>query len=352
LLRILAQLRLAAANLGFKNYVEARERISGLQYEKILNGFEEVLNRLEDKFFERFRVSVEATIGIPFAEVNPWDIAHWEEKNDQLQVFSRKGLLGVVESTISEMSIRPERSGSISLDLDSRIGKQPRASCIPIKIPDEIKIVMTPRDGSRCYASLLHEYGHAYHFAWTNPSLPAEHRYVGDRALSEAYAFLLEHFMQEWEWLARMLHFNRPEQFLRFRALHRIFLIRQCAGRLRFAIKLHESDSFGDAPQLYSETMKMYTGLQHPPEFWMINLADSFAAADYLRGWAFEALLREYLCTKYGNAWAVNRSASAFLKEIWETGFLYRADELCREIGIGELEPQMLADKLWEGLQE
>jgi hypothetical protein len=62
-------------------------------------------------------------------------------------------------------------------------------------------------------------------------------------------------------------------------------------------------------------------------------------------------MLREYLCTKYGTGWAGSRSASGFLKEIWETGLLYRADELCREIGIGDLDPQVLADKLWEGLR-
>jgi hypothetical protein len=39
------------------------------------------------------------------------------------------------------------------------------------------------------------------------------------------------------------------------------------------------------------------------------------------------------------------------LKEIRGTGLLYRADELCCEIGIGDLEPRVVADRLWEGLQ-
>jgi hypothetical protein len=62
-------------------------------------------------------------------------------------------------------------------------------------------------------------------------------------------------------------------------------------------------------------------------------------------------MLKEYLRTKFGNAWALNGAASSFLKEIWETGFLYSAEELCREIGLGNLEPQVLTDQLWEGLQ-
>jgi hypothetical protein len=349
--RKIAQLGAAAADLGFNNYVEARERISGVQYENLLSAYEEILRRFEDGYWERLRVSMEATLGVPFHEAGSWDVAHWEGKNDQPLVFAEGNLLGVVESTVSELGIRPEQSEAVSLDLERTVSKQPGACCIPIRIPDEIKIVMTPGDGSRHYAALMHECGHAYHFAWTSPSLPPEHRLLGDRALSESYAFLIERFLQEREWLTRMLRFPKSESFLRFQALHRIFLIRLCVGNLRFALRIHGNRSFDDAPHIYSETMQLHTGLRHTPELWSADLADPFACADYLRGWALEAMLREHLCTRYGTGWAGNRSAAGFLKEIWETGLLYRADELCREIGFGDLEPQLLADKLWEGLQ-
>jgi hypothetical protein len=347
-LKKLSQLRAAADDLGFENYIQARERISGVQYERLLSSFEEVFERLGDRYLERFRISLETTLGIPLQETGSWDLAYWEEKNEPPGVFMKENLLGAVESIISALAIRFETSEAVSIDLDRRSGKQPGAFCIPIRIPQEIKVVMTPGDGSRHYAALLHECGHAYHFAWTSPSLLPEHRFVGDRALSESYAFLLEYFLQEWEWLARKLYYTRSESFLRFQALHRIFLIRRCLGKLRFGLKLHTLGSLDDAPRIYSETMGMYTGLQYPPESWLADFSDPFASADYLRGWVFEALLREYLRTKYGRNWAEDRAASGFLKEIWETGLLYSADELCREIGIGVLDPQVLADTLLE----
>lgn len=347
--RKIAQLRSAAVDLGFKNYVEARKRISGVDYENLLSAFEEVLQRFEDQYWERLRDSMEATLGIPFHEAGSWDVSRWEEKNDHPEVFTKSNLPGVVESTISDLGVRPERE-TIYFELERRAAKQPGASCIPIGIPNEIKIVATTGDGLRYYAALLHECGHAHHFAWTSPSLPPEHRLLGDRALCESYAFLFERFLQEVDWLARILRFTRSEGFLRFQALHRIFMIRHCAGKLRFALRLHGQSS-QDAPQMYSETMQVYTGLHHAPESWMLELSDPFAAADYLRGWAFESMMREHLCTRYGTGWAGSRSAAGFLKEIWETGMLYRADDLCREIGIGELGPQVLADKLWEGLR-
>ena len=347
-----AQLRAAANRLGFKDYIEARERISHVQHEMLADSFDEILGRLEDKYSEQFRISLEAALGIPLHETGSWDVSHWEAKNDQPRVFSWRNLTGVVEMAVAEMDIRPEYSEAIALDLQQRPGKKPGVFCIPVRVPQEIKIVMTPNDGSRHYAALLHETGHACHLAWTSPSLPMEHRLWGDRAVCECYGFLLEHFIYEREWLARMLLFPASGNFLRFQALYRIFLIRRCVGKLRFGISLHRQQSFDDAPHIYSEIMKTYTGLRHLPESWILDSFDGFASAEYLRGWLLEGMLREYMRTRYGNAWALNRSASGFLKEIWETGLLYDADELCREIGIGDLEPQALADELWKGLQD
>ena len=104
-------------------------------------------------------------------------------------------------------------------------------------------------------------------------------------------------------------------------------------------------------PEFYAETMRSYTGLNYQPESWLEELPDGFEAADYLRGWILEAMLREYLRSKYGNAWFLNRSAAGFLKEIWETGQLYRADELCREIGFSDLDPQVLIREFGGGLR-
>ena len=347
--REIAQLRSAAADLGFKNYTEARERISRVQYEKLSGSFEEVLKRIEDKYLERLRLSFETTLGIAFQEAGSWDLAHWEWRNDEPQLFPAKDLPRVIESAVA--ALRPERPEYVSMDLARRNGKQPSPCCIPIRVPEEIKIVVAPEDGFRHCAALLHETGHAYHFAWTNPSLAPEHRLLGDRALSEAYAFLLEHFLYEREWLAHTLLFTKSEDFVRFQALRRIYLIRRTVGKLRFALKLYGEGAADDAPQMYSETMKTYTGLQHAPESWTAGSGDAFASADYLRGWVLEAMLREYLRTRFGNSWLGSRAACRYLKEIWETGLLYRADELCREIGVGDLEPQVLADQLGEGLQ-
>jgi hypothetical protein len=340
-----------AAALGFNTCIQAREFVNEVDYEAFMDAMDKALVRLDDSYQERLRVSIEATLGIPLQEAGSWDVARWQTQNDPAQVFSENSLLPVLEATVLELGIRPERSDAIAFDLEQRPLKQTRPFCIPVGVPDEIKIVMHPENGSRQYAALLHESGHAYHFAWTSASLPIEHRVWGDRALTESYAFLFEHFLLDREWLARMLSYEKSGEFLRFQSLYQVVLVRRCAGKLRFALKLFRGESLEGMSQVYAEMMKAYTGLLHQPALWLADFSDGLESADYLRGWIFECMLREYLRSRYGKAWSRNPSAARFLKEIWETGQLYSVEELSREIGTGNLDPQILTDELSGGLQ-
>ena len=147
------------------------------------------------------------------------------------------------------------------------------------------------------------------------------------------------------QWLDRMCSFTNCGNFLHIQSLFRMHLIRRYAAGVRFALQLHESQSPGNMSEIYAETMRSYTGLRYHPESWLDQLPDGFESAEYVRGWILECMLRQYLCSIYGKDWFRSRSAGGFLKEIWETGLLYSAYELCREIGFSELDPQILAEE-------
>jgi hypothetical protein len=49
-------------------------------------------------------------------------------------------------------------------------------------------------------------------------------------------------------------------------------------------------------------------------------------------------LLREHLKTRFGARWWASRMAGNLLKEMWETGDRYTADEMAAQIGIGPIE--------------
>ena len=52
----------------------------------------------------------------------------------------------------------------------------------------------------------------------------------------------------------------------------------------------------------------------------------------YLRSWAFEAQLREFLREEYGATWFARREAGGLLRELWELGQQPTADELLKDV--------------------
>ena len=199
--------------------------------------------------------------------------------------------------------------------------------------------------------ALLHESGHAQHFAWTNAALPAEHRLCGDRGLSEVYAFLFEHLIWNRYWLEIRTGFKDSDEFLRFHGLVRVHLIRRYCGKLRYETLLHGAEVLEDPPRVYAEILEQCTALRYDGESFLEDLDDGFYSADYLRAWISEAQLRDYLMSRFGWAWFQVRAAGQFLKEIWYTGQLYTVEELSKEIGIGEPDPQALTDELRSALR-
>ena len=96
---------------------------------------------------------------------------------------------------------------------------------------------------------------------------------------------------------------------------------------------------------LIAELQTRATNFKARPEEFLFDLDDSFYSASYLRAWAFEVQLREYLKTRFGSRWWASRRSGDFLKEIWETGDRYTADEMASQIGIGPIRFDPLVDE-------
>ena len=58
-------------------------------------------------------------------------------------------------------------------------------------------LVIKPQGGPDDWRALFHEAGHTEHFAHTSPSLTVEERRLGDNAVTEGWAMLLEHLTIE-----------------------------------------------------------------------------------------------------------------------------------------------------------
>ena len=132
-----------------------------------------------------------------------------------------------------------DAGGRIVFDTGEREGKRSRAFCSPVKVPDEVYLVLRPHGGQTDWNTFLHEYGHALHFAHMRPDHPMEFRFMGDNSVTEGYAMLFDHLMQDAGWLQRYTGlekktapaFLRRAGFATGRALLLLFTHRSLTGR-------------------------------------------------------------------------------------------------------------------------
>ncbi len=345
------RLQAASEKLGYKSYVDALQSCTGVDYETLSATSEILIAATEARYSDTISESFGATLGLALEQADASDVGFWEHANEPRRFFRAALIEPVLRDTIAGLDITPENPDAIGYDLQPRPRKQAGFSCIPVRIPQEIHVIGVRDDGPGIFAALLHEAGHADHFAWTSASLPAELRLTGDRALCEAFGFLFEDFVLNESWLAENVGLLSPGAFLRFQGLLRSYLVRREIAKLRFALTLWKPDGLQDAPERFADMMNRVTGVHHDPRLWTQQACNGLAAADYIRGWTAAAMVQDYFSTRFGTSWHRNRSAGKLLKEIWETGQLYTADELCRELGLGDPDPQILADHLQQGLR-
>ena len=93
--------------------------------------------------------------------------------------------------------------------VEERPEKSPRAFCSLIEAPGKVMLVIQPIGGPDDWRALFHEAGHAEHFGNTRAELKVEERRLGDSAVTEGWAMLMEHLTNDPVWLARRLDFPR-----------------------------------------------------------------------------------------------------------------------------------------------
>jgi hypothetical protein len=284
-------------------------------------------------------------LGVGIDEAERHDALYFLHVTSYDGCFPINSLIRVYKETMAGLGICVDAQQNIQIDDEPRPNKTPRAFCAPISVPSEIKLVLRPIGGQSDYVTLLHEAGHAQHYGWTSPGLRPEFKYTFDYALSETYAFLLNHLPCEKEWLGCMLGIHANQDLLKSMLLARLVTVRRYAAKLIYECELHRSCDLSTAPDLYSELQTSSTKFKTEKTEFLYDLDDSFYSASYLRAWAFESLLRDYLKSRFGSAWWSNRRAGSFLREIWETGDRYTADEMAGQIGIGPITFEPLSDE-------
>jgi hypothetical protein len=258
-------------------------------------------------------------------------------------VFTADRLVPSLRTTLAGLDIDLDAQANVHVDTEVRPLKTPRAFCSPVRVPDEIYLVVLPQGGQDDFGSLLHEAGHTEHFAHVRPGLAFEYRHLGDNAVTEAFAFIFEHLVLNRRWLDLTLGFVEADEFLRFANINDLYFMRRYIAKLAYETELHvQTGSLDGMREAYSRRLSHALMIDVPSENYLNDVDDGFYCASYLRAWLFEGALRMMLQDRYGMEWFRQPDAAVWLKELWSNGQHFPAERLLLKHGGGRLDADPL----------
>jgi hypothetical protein len=335
--------------LGSANYTELYRRfdyplddLAG-QCREFLRSTERLWEDAGDRFFR-------SRIGVGLGEIERWDVTRVWRGITWDSAFPKERMLPALEATLDDLGVDLHAQRNVELDLEDRPNKSPRAFCVPIEVPERVILVIKPQGGPDDWRALFHEAGHTEHFAHTSSSLTMEERRLGDNAVTEGWAMLLEHLTIDPVWLARRLDFPRPHEYSAEGATQLLWLLRRYCAKLLYEIEFHVAADVASMRPRYVELLGDALKVNPSDTDYLADIDDGFYASNYLRAWAFEAQLRAFLREKFGNTWFTRKDAGSLIRDLWSEGQKPTADELLREVTGATLELEAAADRVREAL--
>jgi hypothetical protein len=345
--RMLERTREGTRELGAETYLELYERFGldlrslGAACERLLAETEDLYVRAADKLFR-------TRLGIGLEEATRPDILRMLRATDWDAGFPADAMLPALTGTLGELGIDLAAQANVELDVERRPRKSPRAFCAPIEVPGRVVLVIQPMGGPDDWHALFHEAGHTEHYAHTAGDLPLEARRLGDNAVTEGWAALLELLVDNPVWLARRLDFGKPEDFASEAAAVRLYLIRRYAAKLVYELELHAGAEPEAIRPRYAELLEDATKIEASDVDFLGDVDAGFYASSYLRSWAFEAQVQAFLRDEFGSAWFSRREAGSLLRELWAEGQRLSADELLGELADSALELEAVVERTKE----
>jgi hypothetical protein len=335
--------------LGAPDYVELHRRFGfrldemGEQCRAFLDATERLWEDAGDRLFR-------ARVGVGLAEAERFDTARMFRAPEWDPSFPGDRMMPALEATLADLGVDLHAQENVELDVEQREKKTPRAFCSPIEVPQRVVLVIQPIGGVDDWRALFHEAGHTEHFAHTRADLPVEERRLGDFAVTEGWAMLMEHLVQDASWLNRRLDVPRPGEFVAESATGLLYLVRRYCAKVLYELELHAADDPRPLQKRYVEILGDALKIEPSPTDYLGDVDPGFYSTEYVRAWAFEAALKRFFREKFGSTWFTRRDAGSLLRELWSEGQRPTADELLKELTSAEIELEAVTEYVRDAL--
>ena len=278
-------------------------------------------------------------LGTGPAEVAPWDRSKLYYAKEFDKYFPKDDFLTFTFDFFKNMGFDIENNENILIEYEDRPEKEPRAATYTLSVPDDIRVNLKPSGGLDDYKTAFHEFGHALHFAYTDPALPYEFRHLGTNAVTETYAFLLERMFLNRNFLIEEC--GMPEVEVDEYLNHTLFT--ELGGATYYAMlviyeeKIHEDTmSNEDMLKLYGDLRTEYSAwprAAYNDEVGYLTGDEEFYSIDYMTAWYAETQLRNKLEELYGDRWYKDPEAGDMLRGLFVQGDSITVDQMLQQIG-------------------
>jgi hypothetical protein len=337
----------ACKDLGWPSYLDAFSDVRALDLPALAERLDEFAEVTEAGYSAVVDPELERTVGIGLDQLRRSDLVRLFRAPHLDSLFPADGMLRALRATLHGLGIDLDQQSNIILDTERRPTKSPRAFCATPRVPEEVYLVLPPVGGREDYSTLFHEAGHAEHYGCTDSSLEFEFRHLGDNAVTESFAFLLEGLTANSAWLESTLGVEEPEPALESAQVTRLVFLRRYSAKIAYEIELHGPGADLDAmPARYAELLGARIGVEWPRETWLADVDSGFYVACYLRAWALEVQWRAALTERFGEAWFSSAGAGEWLRGIWANGQRADAEDLIAETTDRSLDFLALASEL------
>jgi hypothetical protein len=332
------------------DYNASFEAVSGISLSSLGAACERFLRDTDSMWNDTLPRVLKKSLGIKPSQAKRADGLALFRASEFDDAFPGNEMEGVMRRQVQEMGIDPTADGRIIFDLGEREGKRSRAFCSPVRVPEEVYLVLRPHGGQSDYNTFLHELGHALHFGYASPDYPFEFRWLGDNSVTEGYAMLFDHRMQDKGWLLRYtgLGTNRVGKYLRSAGFEELHFLRRYCAKLLYERALYSGDvPWSELPDLYVSLLSKATGFEYDAPDAFVDVDPRYYSARYLRAWQLQSVLNERLTSRFDVDWFRNPSAGPWMVgELFSQGQREGAEEIATRAGADKLSFQPLIDKI------
>ena len=349
----LSRWREAAAELGYGKYREAMERLAGVNLLGVLKEARRLISDTEDLYRDVMRDELRSRLDIAFEAAESHD-AGWLRRMPWLDGSCQEGdVLGNLRRDLRDIGLPLEYGGHVRIEHEPFPGPGMVARCTPVRVPDQVRLLVMPTITQPGCIALLTSVGRALHYAYTDARLSFEDRALGDRAVVKAHGLLFAGLSRERAWVKRTrgLQGETLESYLRTGAVTDLFALREAAARLEFELEMSETDRPGEMGERWAELLGEATGFRFEPRAFLERIGQRFGVARYLRSRMLAAQLFRELRDRFDQDWYRNPRTGPFLADWFAHGMRFNAPELAATLGNDRLGADALIAQVRESLQ-